>query len=76
MIAWHLLMIKALGFRLQTIGLLTKAPEMADFIYQTDQKYLVLKLEAAVFLFIEPQDAEFPVTFFCCMSARETESKE
>lgn len=57
------IMIKALGFRLQTIGLLTKAPEISDSIYQTDQKYLVLKLEAAVFFlqysFIDPQDAEF-----------------
>jgi len=52
-------MIKALGFRLQTIGLLTKAPEMSDSIYQTDQKNLVFKLEAAVFSFMKPQDAEF-----------------
>ncbi len=62
-------MIKVLAFRLQTIGLfdVTKATERSDFISQIAQKQLVLRLKAAVFSFIEPQEAELharaPVTF-------------
>lgn len=53
-------MMKVLAFRLQTIGLfaVTKATERSDSISQVAQKQLVLRLEAAVFSFIEPQDTE------------------
>lgn len=72
-------MIKVLAFRLQTIGLfdVTKA---TDSISQIAQKQLVLRLKAAVFSFIEPQDAELhaqaPVTFWCCKYASKSNRKQ
>lgn len=75
-------MIKVLAFRLQTIGLfdVTKSTERSDSISQIGQKQLVLRLKAAVFSFIEPQDAKrharAPVTFWCCKYASKSNRKQ
>lgn len=75
-------MIKVLGFRLQTIRLFAvpKAPERSESISQIAQKHPVLQLEVAVFSFIEPQDSELhvgaPVAFLCCKYVRERNRKQ